>query len=1067
MKYSFFNAITPFHKPTVIFMFKIAGTFLLASILGLKTYASPGVTNFQAHITKPDGSNLESNSVNFTFKYLNAAGTCTLYVETYIGLNMVGSGGNVSIQLGSGAPSFPVAGVSLNDILSNSIANIMNCVEGGNYTPILLTEKRKFVVEFSYAGSNGSQSLPATEIVSVPYAMYAGVAGNSDRLGGLTSGDFTKVADVATCGLGQYLTFDGTSFSCTSPGVPVSFTGSLSGDVTGTQNATVLSRIRGTSVSAAVPTSGEFLGFDGTTWKPMAIIGASGTVTQVSSANLYLSVASSSSAPVLTVNVGSTTNTLAAGDDARIVGAWPAAGALSGDVTGTLSATSVSFVGGRTAAQISTSVGQTLAAVSSADPATLVRRSGDGSASFNLVGATSVSSRSYLFYDNTLNEKITVLAPNALSSGDYTLTLPAHAGTNGYVLSTNGTGVTSWIPATSGTVTSVGAISPILSSGGNTPNISLPPADTATDGYLSSTDWTTFANKQNTLARATSSVDGYLASSDFSFFAGKVSSQWVTNASGDIHRVSGNVGIGTNSPTTEFMVVGTHGAGSTLNTSGAGTRMFFYPLKSAFRAGFVSAAQWDNSMIGNYSTATGYNTSASGDYSSAMGYNTKAGNWYSLASGWSTNASGQTSTALGAFTTASGTTSIAMGGSSTASGTISTAMGGSTIASGDYSTAMGGSTIASGNYSTAIGVNTTSESYGQTTIGSHNLPKGAENPSSWITTDPLFVIGNGTGSGASRSNAMMVLKNGQTGFGRTPSYAVDVSGDVNVTGNFKINGTNIGGGTTVVNINGTPYTITSGDSSTAYYYSHNANGVINLPSLASVSNGFNVTITREVAKTLTITPNGSDRFPGGVSSIEMQRKNLQSITITKLGSTWKLTNQTEECTVGQDCWTADSTGGMSQIYVGIYNGRQYFTTPGGCTNSATPTCAGGLDNPNQAWADNSGTTAYNINAVATDSFTDGAAQSNYLATNYTDTEAAEFCESMNYAGYTDWYLPSIRELSFLYQQGQHISGFQWSGVYWSSTEASNTHAWLFYFLEGYAAPVNKIMNYQRRCVRRF
>jgi hypothetical protein len=47
-----------------------------------------------------------------------------------------------------------------------------------------------------------------------------------------------------------------------------------------------------------------------------------------------------------------------------------------------------------------------------------------------------------------------------------------------------------------GTVTSVTGTAPISSSGGNTPAISISQATTSTDGYLSSTDWNTFNNKQ-------------------------------------------------------------------------------------------------------------------------------------------------------------------------------------------------------------------------------------------------------------------------------------------------------------------------------------------------------------------------------------------------------------------------------------------------------------------------------------------------------------------------------------------------------------------------------------------
>ena len=46
-----------------------------------------------------------------------------------------------------------------------------------------------------------------------------------------------------------------------------------------------------------------------------------------------------------------------------------------------------------------------------------------------------------------------------------------------------------------GGVSSVGATTPLTSSGGATPNISIPQANSTIDGYLSSTDWTTFNNK--------------------------------------------------------------------------------------------------------------------------------------------------------------------------------------------------------------------------------------------------------------------------------------------------------------------------------------------------------------------------------------------------------------------------------------------------------------------------------------------------------------------------------------------------------------------------------------------
>jgi hypothetical protein len=59
-----------------------------------------------------------------------------------------------------------------------------------------------------------------------------------------------------------------------------------------------------------------------------------------------------------------------------------------------------------------------------------------------------------------------------------------------------------------GKVTSVGATSPVVSSGGTTPSISIPVATAATSGYLSSTDWSTFNAKQAAGAYVTSITSG-------------------------------------------------------------------------------------------------------------------------------------------------------------------------------------------------------------------------------------------------------------------------------------------------------------------------------------------------------------------------------------------------------------------------------------------------------------------------------------------------------------------------------------------------------------------------------
>jgi|GEM_PF-1303896 len=205
----------------------------------------------------------------------------------------------------------------------------------------------------------------------------------------------------------------------------------------------------------------------------------------------------------------------------------------------------------------------------------------------------------------------------------------------------------------------------------------------------------------------------------------------------------GNVGIGTTSPLAKLHLnngaVLCDGTTGSTPTSGAGTRMMWIPAKGAFRAGEAVYNEWDDAYIGTRSAALGYLTEADGSYSTALGYETRASGLYSSALGNGTTASGSSSTALGANSVASGIGSLAAGGS---------------VATATYSAAFGNSS-ATGQYSAAFGKSTYAQSYASFVIGQNNIVSGTTG--SWVSTDPLFVIGNGT---SSPNNAVTVLKNG-------------------------------------------------------------------------------------------------------------------------------------------------------------------------------------------------------------------------------------------------------------------------------------------------------------------
>ncbi len=257
--------------------------------------------------------------------------------------------------------------------------------------------------------------------------------------------------------------------------------------------------------------------------------------------------------------------------------------------------------------------------------------------------------------------------------------------------------------------------------------------------------------------------------------------------------ITADAGAVTINGTDGLVSTGTFGSGATM-PAGAGTRMVWNPRKAAFRAGFVSLSQWDNASVGDFSFAYGLNATASGTssfaggngsvasgtYAVAFGIDTEASGNYATAWGGNTKATGFYSTVFGSGSTASGNYATAFGDRNTSSSDNSTAFGSFTTASGPSSTAFGNNTTASGYYSTAFGLVNTASSYGETVLGIGattyvTSANGATQFRPANATDRLFVIGNAIDTDASntiepgeRSNAMVVLKNGNTGIGAAP-----------------------------------------------------------------------------------------------------------------------------------------------------------------------------------------------------------------------------------------------------------------------------------------------------------
>ena len=163
----------------------------------------------------------------------------------------------------------------------------------------------------------------------------------------------------------------------------------------------------------------------------------------------------------------------------------------------------------------------------------------------------------------------TITATTFSGSGASLTSIPNSALVNS-AITINGTSTSLGGSISVGTVTSVTGTSPVVSSGGNTPAISMPAATSSVNGYLTSADWTTFNNKGSgtvtsvtgtapvvssggatpaiSMAAATGSVNGYLTSADWTTFNGKysVGGALGTPSSGTVTNLTGTASININ-----------------------------------------------------------------------------------------------------------------------------------------------------------------------------------------------------------------------------------------------------------------------------------------------------------------------------------------------------------------------------------------------------------------------------------------------------------------------------------------------------------------------------------------
>jgi hypothetical protein len=196
-------------------------------------------------------------------------------------------------------------------------------------------------------------------------------------------------------------------------------------------------------------------------------------------------------------------------------------------------------------------------------------------------------------------------------------------------------------------------------------------------------------------------------------------------------------------PTTSgdgLLIAGTTG---TVSATGAGTRLMYIPNKKSLIFGTVSGGAW-NSINQSFSLIVGedINLAYTPSYSIAVGTNHEIG---------------QYSAAFGNYVSARSSYTFACGSGTKSQGNYAFSGGQDCSAMEINAFAMGHTTTATGKSAFAMNHFTTAQSYASTVIGRYNIVRGTTG--SWVATEDLFVVGNGTGTGANSSNAFVVYKN--------------------------------------------------------------------------------------------------------------------------------------------------------------------------------------------------------------------------------------------------------------------------------------------------------------------
>jgi len=439
----------------------------------------------------------------------------------------------------SGTVSMPAATTSNSGYLTQTDWNTFNTNAGGGISSITGTSP--------IAATSGS-----TPVISMP-------ASTSAVSGYLTSTDWS-VFNGKTSNAGTVTSVAGT-------GAVSGLT--LSGEVTSSGNITLGGTLSLTS--ANITTGLGFTPYNST--NPSGFTSNAGTVTSITSGADSGTATAITTSGTLTFTGGTNVTTSVSGTTVTINSSDQYAGTVTGSGTANR-VTKWSTGGTGIENSLITDDGSSV----SIDKLTVLKGAGsiNGKLQLNcsanshyveLVGPVHSGGVSY-----------SLQFPNTIGTANQVLKLPSSPGANNLLV---------WGDASAG-VTGVSATAPVASSGGSTPSISMAPATTSADGYLTTTDWNTFNNKSDGagvtsisfnsplsggtvtgtgvvgIPQSNGDTDGYLSYINFNVFNNKADNSGVTSVNGTATQI---ISSGGTTPNISLASVSPSPAGSYTNAN--------------------------------------------------------------------------------------------------------------------------------------------------------------------------------------------------------------------------------------------------------------------------------------------------------------------------------------------------------------------------------------------------------------------------------------------------------------------------------------------------------------------